>query len=135
MHAYLKQKLSQELALIRNSLANVEKEIQSHPKTDKEEDLVLHRELQQEKERLINKIVEVEERIMNVEKEIIHGPITVEIDDSVKDYYIVGEEFINPREGLISLNSPLALELSSRNPGDTFELDTPAGKRKAKILN
>lgn len=134
MHTHIKQMISQELSLLRNSLAKVEEEIQTCPKTDKDEDLLLQRDLSLEKERLTLKIQKAQDRLENVEKEVVLGPIKVEIDKGpIRNFYIVAEELINPKLGLISKSSPLANELATRQPGDSFEMNTPSGAVTATI--
>lgn len=51
-----------------------------------------------------------------------------------KEFQIVGDFEANPTENKISLNSPLGKALMDMKESETFEIETPAGKRSYKIL-
>ena len=53
--------------------------------------------------------------------------------DKVK-YKIVGEHEANVREGMISINSPIARALIGKSKGDSAEVTTPRGTRSYEIL-
>jgi len=53
--------------------------------------------------------------------------------DKVK-YRIVGEHEANVREGMISINSPIARALIGKSKGDSAEVTTPKGTRSYEIL-
>jgi transcription elongation factor GreA len=53
--------------------------------------------------------------------------------DKVK-YRIVGEHEANVREGMISINSPIARALIGKSKGDSAEVTTPRGTRSYEIL-
>ena len=64
---------------------------------------------------------------------------TVELADDDTDenvvYKIVGEHEAEPREGRISLGSPVARSLIGRRVGDLVEVRTPAGVRNFEVLD
>lgn len=49
-------------------------------------------------------------------------------------YRIVGEDEANPREGLISIRSPLARALVGKKVGDEAEVKTPGGEKVYEIV-
>ena len=46
----------------------------------------------------------------------------------------VGEHEANVREGMISINSPIARALIGKSKGDSAEVTTPRGTRSYEIL-
>jgi len=51
-----------------------------------------------------------------------------------EEYRIVGAREANPREGKISLESPLGKELLGKTKGDAVEIHAPSGSFKVKII-
>jgi transcription elongation factor GreA len=49
-------------------------------------------------------------------------------------YQIVGDDEADLRQGLISINSPIARALIGRAPGDEVEVATPGGTRRFEVL-
>ena len=49
-------------------------------------------------------------------------------------YYVVGTTEADPQNGRISNESPIGQAIMGRKPGDTVEVETPAGKINLKIL-
>lgn len=59
----------------------------------------------------------------------------VDVDDgSEARYRIVGEDEANIKDGLLSIGSPIARALISKQEGDTVEVSTPGGKRAYEIV-
>ncbi len=51
------------------------------------------------------------------------------------NYIITGEDELDPMQGKISVNSPIAQALLGKEKGDTVEVRVPAGTKKLKIKN
>lgn len=49
-------------------------------------------------------------------------------------YQIVGEDEADSKKGLISVNSPIARALISKNQGDVVQVKTPGGMREFEII-
>ena len=64
----------------------------------------------------------------------IGSTIRVESKFGVKEYTLVGATEANPLEGKISDQSPLGSAFMNRKSGEEFEVETPAGMQKYKIL-
>ncbi|MCD6412102.1 transcription elongation factor GreA [bacterium] len=60
--------------------------------------------------------------------------VKVKVDGQIKEFKIVGPQESNPKEGLISNESPLGKALMGKKANDEIELETPAGKKKYLIL-
>jgi transcription elongation factor GreA len=59
----------------------------------------------------------------------------VDVDDgSEARYQIVGEDEADIKNGLLSIGSPIARALISKQAGDTVEVTTPRGKRAYEIV-
>jgi transcription elongation factor GreA len=59
----------------------------------------------------------------------------VDVDDgSEARYQIVGEDEADIKNGLLSISSPIARALISKQAGDTVEVTTPRGKRAYEIV-
>jgi transcription elongation factor GreA len=59
----------------------------------------------------------------------------VDVDDgSEARYQIVGEDEADIKNGLLSIGSPIARALISKQAGDTVEVATPRGKRAYEIV-
>ena len=50
-------------------------------------------------------------------------------------YQIVGDDEADIRQGLVSINSPIARALIGKSPGDEVEVAAPGGKRSFEVLN
>lgn len=57
-----------------------------------------------------------------------------EHDDQEVTYQIVGEDEADIKEGLISVNSPIARGLIGKEEGDEVEVKAPAGTRNYEIV-
>ncbi len=69
---------------------------------------------------------------------IVFGATVELVDDDTDEnvvYMIVGEHEAEPREGRISLGSPVARSLIGRRVGDLVEVRTPAGVRNFEVLD
>ena len=65
----------------------------------------------------------------------VGAKVTVQEDGSDPELYtIVGPAEANPREGLISNESPLGRALIGHRESDTVRVDAPAGSFKVKII-
>ena len=62
------------------------------------------------------------------------GLLNLENDKEVT-YQIVGEEEADIDEGLISITSPIARALISREEGDVIGVDAPGGVKKYEVLD
>lgn len=95
---------------------------------------------------LNEKILKIGSMLMNAQ--IIEGVIdngTVQLLTWVKiknkktnkeiEYKIVPENESNLRENKISSNSPIGKALMSKKPGETVQVEVPAGKMELEILN
>ncbi|HEY7673514.1 MAG TPA: transcription elongation factor GreA [Gammaproteobacteria bacterium] len=59
----------------------------------------------------------------------------VDVDDGAETrYQIVGEDEADIKNGLLSISSPIARALISKQAGDTVEVATPRGKRAYEIV-
>ncbi len=63
-----------------------------------------------------------------------HVKIQEDGSDTVEEYTIVGAAEANPREGLISYESPLGKALLDHKAGDTVTVEAPSGTFTVKIL-
>ena len=64
---------------------------------------------------------------------------TVELEDieggQIVTYQIVGDDEADLKQGMISLNSPVARALIGKYAGDVAEVQTPGGRREYEILD
>lgn len=60
--------------------------------------------------------------------------IVNEDTDEESSYQIVGEDEANVRDGKISITSPIARAMISKEVGDTFEVNAPGGAKGYEIL-
>ena len=76
-------------------------------------------------------------KLNNTGKVIFGSTIQVldETENKTISYKIVGEDEANVKQGKISLYSPLARAVIGKNEGDSFEVETPGGKRAFKIIS
>ena len=76
-------------------------------------------------------------KLNNTGKVIFGSTIQVqdESENKIISYKIVGEDEANVKKGKISLYSPLARAAIGKNEGDSFEVETPGGKRAFKIIS
>lgn len=56
-------------------------------------------------------------------------------DDSEVEYRIVGPDELNPKQGYISIDGPLARALLGKEVDDEIEIDSPTGLKSYSILN
>ena len=96
----------------------------------------------------------IEGRIMEVESKLAHAQIidpklldadgrcvfgaTVELEEvdsgQTVTYQIVGDDEADIKNGLLSINSPIARALIGRSPGDEVEVAAPGGARSFEVL-
>lgn len=71
-----------------------------------------------------------------VNKEIVEigCKVTIENNNQLQKYYIVGKEEADPKMGIISNESPLGKLLIGRKVGESVILNTPLDKTTYKIL-
>jgi len=55
------------------------------------------------------------------------------VDDETVEFMIVGPGEVSPREGRISLQSPVGKALADRSPGEVVEVQTPSGAHTYRI--
>ena len=60
--------------------------------------------------------------------------MNVELDEEVS-YRIVGDDEANIKEGLISVNSPIARGLVGKEVDDSVIIETPGGKVEFDIID
>ena len=63
--------------------------------------------------------------------------ICAEIDDEddTEKYTLVGGDEADPSQDKISIDSPLGKALLGKKPGDTFEVEAPAGSYELKVIS
>lgn len=61
--------------------------------------------------------------------------VIVNINGSMKDFFIVGEHEANPTEHKISNKSPIGFALMGKRKGDNVDIKTPNGFLSYKILS
>jgi transcription elongation factor GreA len=61
--------------------------------------------------------------------------VTVETENGKKDFQIVGEWEAAPRDGKISLKSPIGHELMGRKMGEIVKISTPEKRIEYRIIN
>jgi len=61
--------------------------------------------------------------------------VTVKVDNKEKKYTIVSFNEADPLNGKISNESPIGVAFISKRKGDSFEVETPRGIMKYKIIN
>lgn len=62
---------------------------------------------------------------------------TVELEDEAGtsvSYQIVGDDEADLRQGMISINSPIAMALIGKQAGDAVEVATPGGKKNYDVV-
>ena len=100
-------------------------------------------EAQQDLAMLEGRIAELEVAIANawVQEAPSDGTIgvgskfVVRDSDGEEDHYtLVGSAEANPREGLISVESPVGRALLHAQKGDKVEVETPSGHRELEVL-
>jgi len=65
----------------------------------------------------------------------VGSTVTISEDDGEPEVYtIVGPAEANPREGLISNESPLGKALMGHHPNDTIKVDAPAGAFTVRVI-
>lgn len=64
----------------------------------------------------------------------VGSTVTIEIDNEIETYTIVGAIEAKPSAGRISNQSPVGKALLGRRAGDTVTIDTPNGQITARIL-
>ena len=93
------------------------------------------------------RITEIENKLANaqivdVTKLAANGRVvfgsTVELADADSGktlrYKIVGEDEANSKQGLISINSPIARALIGKSRGDVAQVNAPGGERELEIV-
>ena len=60
--------------------------------------------------------------------------VTIENDNGLQTYFIVGKEEADPKLGKISNESPLGKLLIGKRAGETVQLQTPSEKTIYKII-
>lgn len=60
--------------------------------------------------------------------------VRVEDEEGEEEYHIVSSAEANPRDGRISISSPVGRALAGHKVGDTVEAMTPAGIRRLTIV-
>lgn len=60
--------------------------------------------------------------------------VTIEIENQIKKFSIVGSQEADPSQGRISYRSPLGQACLGKQAGDEVEIEVPAGKMKFKII-
>jgi len=61
--------------------------------------------------------------------------VTVKVDNKEKKYTIVSFNEADPLNGKISNESPIGVSFIGKKKGDSFEVETPRGIMKYKIIN
>ena len=89
------------------------------------------------------RIQELEEMIRHA-KVVVHqagatlvgigSAVTVTIDGDNEHYVLVGANESDPATGKISIDSPIGKSLVGHKKGETVDIDLPAGKLNAKII-
>ncbi|MCX7881464.1 MAG: transcription elongation factor GreA [Patescibacteria group bacterium] len=59
--------------------------------------------------------------------------VVVDIEGEKEEFMIVGEYEADPLNKKLSVSSPIGQALFNRKPGETIEVQTPAGKKSYKI--
>jgi transcription elongation factor GreA len=74
---------------------------------------------------------------LNAHGRIVFGA-TVELEDEatgdIVRYQIVGEDEADIKHGLVNIGSPIARALIGKEPGDTAEVQAPAGVRRYEVV-
>ena len=86
-----------------------------------------------ELENSIARAVIIEEN-KNKDKVTIGSKVTIKCDGVEKIYTIVGSNEADPVRGFISNETPLGSALLYKKKGDEFEVKTPKGLMKCKVL-
>lgn len=74
---------------------------------------------------------------LNTDGRVVFGA-TVELEDAESGealrYRIVGEDEADAKQGLISINAPLARALIGKHEGDVAQVQAPGGMRELEII-
>jgi transcription elongation factor GreA len=80
----------------------------------------------------------IDPRALDADGRVVFGS-TVELEDMTGEqtvtYQIVGDDEADLKQGMISLNSPVARALIGKFAGDVTEVQTPGGRREYEILD
>lgn len=80
----------------------------------------------------------IDPRSLDADGRVVFGS-TVELEDidegKTVTYQIVGDDEADLKQGMISLNSPVARALIGKFGGDVVEVQTPGGRREYEILD
>ncbi len=80
----------------------------------------------------------IDPQALDADGRVVFGS-TVELEDLDADqtvtYQIVGDDEADLKQGMISLNSPVARALIGKFAGDVVEVQTPGGRREYEILD
>lgn len=102
----------------------------------KEAQAQLEVEIEEIEEKLRNCII-IDEKKLDTSKVSVGCTVKVydaEFDEEI-EYKIVGVTESDPKQGLISNESPVGKALIGKEVGDTIQVETPAGNVELKILN
>lgn len=90
-------------------------------------------------ERRIRELREIIAQAQIIEKSYkdeagVGSQVSLESAGEQENFRIVGPEEADIGEGKISFESPLGSSMLGKKEGDVFEIDTPGGKKKYKII-
>ncbi len=74
---------------------------------------------------------------LNANGKVVFGATVVILEDGTEKevtYQIVGEDEADIKQGLISINSPIARALIGKEDGDLVSVRTPGGEREYEIV-
>ena len=88
-------------------------------------------------ENMLKNVKIIDQSNLNTNMVLIGNTVKVKNLDSdeIREYKIVGTNESNPREGLISNDSPVGNGLLGHEIGETVAVDVPAGRLNFKILS
>lgn len=88
-------------------------------------------------ENMLKNVKIIDQSNLNTNMVLIGNTVKVKNLDSdeIREYKIVGTNESNPREGLISNDSPVGNGLLGHEIGETVIVDVPAGRLNFKILS
>lgn len=127
---------------IRSKIKNLKLEIQKviRKRDDieptSEEDIAFRKSLSEQIFLLDTQVHELENTMVeSTSSKVIGREFTVDYHGRSREFVIVPSVLADPREGLISLESPMAKKLVNKKEGDKVTVESPIGKMEYRVVN
>ena len=130
---------STEVENVQLKIAQLRFEIERERAETIEETSAILQELLDEKDILEQQLLELQTNLLlsdsfHILSDDTYRTFMLDIDGQVKKISIVPLAEVNPIQGKISLESPLARALVGRNENDLVEVETPSGLKNYRVI-